>query len=157
MIQAHKLIKSVCFRHILVYNISWGVRSKDQCHMKKNHLNSCCVRRNQNACNNSIVTMHQGLVFSKCSILGFKINGSLIIIGTFHGWLTPHYLIVTEWRISRRIFFFWKTNYWTSVASARRVYTVLVNECQLFSIHVHVTPNVDLNSADSIQFIRSNH
>lgn len=106
MIQAHKLIKSVCFRHILVYNISWGVRSKDQCHMKKNHLNSCCVRRNQNACNNSIVTMHQGLVFSKCSILGFKINGSLIIIGTFHGWLTPHYLIVTEWRISRRIFFF---------------------------------------------------
>lgn len=52
-LMAHKLIKSVCSRHVLVCYISCSVRSKDQCHMTEIHLNSCCVRRYQNACNNA--------------------------------------------------------------------------------------------------------
>lgn len=104
-LMAHKLIKSVCSRHVLVCYISCSVRSKDQCHMTEIHLNSCCVRRYQNACNNSIVTMHQEVVYLKCLILDLETRASSIIIsmGTFHGWLTCRDLITNEWRISRRI------------------------------------------------------
>lgn len=59
------------------------------------------------ACNNSIVTMHQEVVYLKCLILDLETRASSIIIsmGTFHGWLTCRDLITNEWRIKFRAVF----------------------------------------------------